>query len=224
MGTQIQGHAAQEGAFKTLSIYGQELEHLPAEMVEKEIEAVISRFIRNVDIRSIPGSYAIHVEYTSLDPNKAALIANTLVDVYIEQRLEDKFKAAKKLTAWLDKRLGDLRTQVRESEESVQYYKKEYGIVEGTRTLVSAEQLSNLNCAAGFSADQTSGGQCAVAACSEFVRAGENIEAVPEVVDSPLIRNLKLQDLETEQGLSQLQKRYGPKHPRIIKLHAERAS
>ncbi len=98
--------------FKHLSVYGSELSTLPPEVVDRSIAHMITNFQQKLKVSSIPGSFALQIEFTSLDPNKAALITNAIADIYIEQRLEEKLRATKKLTAWLDGRMLELREQL----------------------------------------------------------------------------------------------------------------
>lgn len=207
--------------FRKLSVYGSELEKLPALATEREIGDVISRFLARMDVRSISGSYAIQLGFTSEDPSKAALIANTIADVYIEQRLEAKFTATRKLTDWLDKRLADLRNQVRISEEAVAAYKAEFNITEGARTVMSAEQLSQLNSQLVIAKAKLAETQARMSQVQDLTKNTRNIDSLSEVVNSPLVQQLKRQEVALEGRLSDLSTRYGSKHPNIVKLRSE---
>lgn len=135
----------QDSQYKAFSLENSDLKTVPTSVTEEQISQAVTRFLSALKVRTMPGSNAIEIEYQSTNPNKAALIANSVADLYIEQRLETKFKATRKLTDWLDRRLGELRDQVRISEEAVQKYKELHNITEGTRAIVSTEQLSQLN-------------------------------------------------------------------------------
>lgn len=209
-------------SFRKLSVYGSELEKLPAGLLDKEIGDVVTNFLARLNVRSIPGSMAIQIEYTAADPDKAALIANTIADVYIEQRLENKFQAAKKVTDWLDQRLENLRGQVQKSEAAVARYKEKHNITEGVRKVaVSAEQLSALT----RELVQAKARQAESAArLKEIQDMAENtslIETTVEIATSPLIQNLKNRQAQAESSLSELSSRYGPRHPKILKINSE---
>ncbi len=213
--TNIQRHSSSGSAFKTLSIYGQELHQLPFEMVEQEVDAVVDRFLENLNVQPIMGSYAVEIEYSSLDPSKAALITNSLVDVYIDQRLEGKFLSSKKVTAWLDKRLGALRAKAMEAEQKIQDYKIEHGLM-GASIAIPAV-VSDVSLAGE---DEISGLRARLV---EAQVKEDQVRAVLEQASSTLLDNLKLQEATLEQKFAQLSNRYGAKHPQMIKLQAERA-
>lgn len=215
-------NSAGDTEFKKLSVYGSELENLPAGMVEKDVGDVITAFLNNLAVRSIPGSNAIQIEYTSSDRNKAALIANTVIDAYIEQRLENKFLATKKVTDWLDQRLEVLRTQVQEADRAIAQYKKQYNLAEGARNVsISAEQLSALNAQLITAKARKAEAQARLKQLKDMAGNIEKVEVIPEIINSPLIQKLKSDRIDLKGQLSELSRRYGPKHPTLLKLQTQ---
>lgn len=214
------GTKRDDANFKTLSLNAPGNE-LPNEVTEQDKAMVVTRFLERLSVRSIPGSFAIQIEYTSPDPAKAALIANTIIDVYIEQRLEKKFTAQKKISDWLGKRLEELRGQIRAAETAVVDYKMKNNIVEGLRTIVPTEQLSELNSQLISAQAQRAEAQARLEQTrllSKEIREGNT---VPDVITSDLVQKLRLQRLSLESKLSELRTRYGERHPMILKAISE---
>jgi succinoglycan biosynthesis transport protein ExoP len=139
------GRGAQVSSFRPLSVQGDTLGSIPAETIDAQMADIIARFQEGLRVRLISGSHALQIEYTALTPAKAARIANTIADIYIEQRLDSKFQFTKKTTEWLDKRLETLRGQVRAHEEAAARYRARHNLAEGKQALASAEQFSQLN-------------------------------------------------------------------------------
>lgn len=210
-----------DSTFKTLSVYGSELEKLPDDAADKQYAYVISSILKNLDVRAVGGSNAIQIDFISASPTKAALIANTIADVYIEQRLEAKFEATKKLTDWLDKRLQDLRQQVYEADKAVVDYKQRYNITQGAKTVTSAEELSQLNSQLVTAKSKLAEAKARYRQVEDSINGKANMESISEIVNSPLIQNLKREQVGLEGRLSELDTRYGSKHPEIIKTKSE---
>ncbi len=202
--------------FKALNLYQSELESLPAEIVEQQIDQVVTSFLTKLNVRSIPGSFVIRVEYTSVNPVQAARIANTIADLYIEARLEGKFKATQKVTDWLDKRLTSLREQVRSSELAVENYRAENNLARGTRTVMSAEQLSAMNAELANAKAQHAEAAARLQQITEMAQNPKKIESASEIVNSSLIQSLKRDEAALQRHLAELATRYGHKHPSII--------
>ncbi len=207
--------------FKDLSLYKSELDSLPPEVTNRVMADVTTTFLNNLVVRSIPGSFAIQVEFTSVDPYKAALITNTIADIYIEQRLERKFAATKKVTDWLDRRLTDLREQVRNAEAAVQNYKAQNNIVQGTRSVSSVEQLSALNAQLVQAKAKKAEAEARLSEITKIVDSDEKIETAADIVNSDLVRKLKFEIFDVEGRLSEASTRYGEKHPVILEITSE---
>ncbi len=212
-----------EQSFKRLNIYKSELSALPANITETETNLVITNFLEKLRVRSIPGSRVIQVEFSSYDPGKAALIANAIADIYIEQRLEEKFRSSKRLADWLDSRLSTLRKQVRESEAAVQEYKAAHNLSEGTKDIVSAEQVSQINAQLVLAKVQKAEAEARLEQVRNIASKPGGIEAAAEVINSSLIQRLKHDKSRLLVEMSDLSARYGPRHPEMIKRRKELA-
>lgn len=211
----------QPDSFKKMKLYETADSTMPAEFIEEQMNVVITNFLKNLAVRVIPGSYAIQIQYTSPDPRMAALVANTVADVYIEERLEMKFKAGRKLTDWLDGRLNELRDQVRKSEIAVTEYKAENNLTEGIRTIITAEQISQLNSQLISAKAKKAEAVARLDQVRKLASSGESLEASSEVMDSSFIQRLRTQESDLLVKLSDLSNRYGDKHPTIITVREE---
>lgn len=207
--------------YKVFSLGQAALKTLPASITEQQVSLAVTRLLANLKVRGVPGSNAIEIEYQSINPAKAALVANTIAGLYIEQRLETKFKAARKLTDWLDKRLAVLREQVRLSETAVQQYKEQYGIAEGAQGILSTEQLSQLNAQLVQTKAEYAQAQARLNEMEALSRNHGRIDTIAEVIQSPMIQKLKGDEIILMRDLSDLSSRYGERHPDILKRKTE---
>jgi len=214
--------AEETNRFKALSVYDQDRE-TSLNLMSGEKGAVIDRFLRNLYARPIPGSFVLQVEFTSEDPKKAALIANTIIDTYIDQRLEAKFKATQKLTDWLDQRLEGLRTQVRESEAAVEEYRSDNNLVVGARAEVTAQQLSELNSQLVKAKAQRAEAEAKLNQIQGWIKNPKNLETTSEALNSRIIQNLKIEETSIRRNISELSSVYGDQHPRMINARKELA-
>lgn len=207
--------------FKTFSFKDNAVTSLPADVIEREMASVVTRFLGGLNVRAIPGSNVVEIRYDSANPAKAALIANAVADEYIEQRLAAKFEASRKLTSWLDRRLEELREQVRASEEAVQNYKQRYNITEGAKSAVTVEQLSQLNTQLISAKAEQAEVEARLQEIQNLAQDQSRIETANEVINSRLIQELKRDEADLLRRLSDLSVRYGERHPEIINLKTE---
>ncbi len=187
----------------------------------KDAEAVAGVFLTHIGARSVPGSYAIQLEFRSSDAAKAAKITNAIADSYVEQSLENSFAASEKTAAWLDKRLAALRAEVEAREIAIERYKTQHGIRDGGSTSLTAEQVRSLNEQLAEARGEQAEAQAKLQQTEVFLNSPSRMESADAVMNSEVIQKLKLDQARLEAQKAELSTRYGPKHPEILKLQSE---
>ena len=80
--------------------------------------------------RRIGLTYVIQIGFLSLNPDRAAQIANATADAYIVDQLEAKYQATRRASTWLQERIQELRQQASTAERAVLDFKKANNIVD----------------------------------------------------------------------------------------------
>ncbi|MER8752179.1 hypothetical protein NKH57_23415 [Mesorhizobium sp. M1050] len=80
-------------------------------------------FQNGLDIRRLGGSYAIEISFSSHDPELSAKIANATANALVLEQLVTKGAEAHEDGAWLDKRLGALRSQMNNATQIAQAFR-----------------------------------------------------------------------------------------------------
>ncbi|WP_254695448.1 polysaccharide biosynthesis tyrosine autokinase [Oceanicola sp. D3] len=76
----------------------------------------IDSVLENMTVAAVPNSLVFNIRVTSLEPEKAALIADTIAELYILNQLEVKFEATQEATSWLTEQVGELRVELESGE------------------------------------------------------------------------------------------------------------
>jgi len=84
---------------------------------------------RNLKVTLIKNTRLLKVDYTDSDPSRASLIANSIVDGYIDLYTRSRYQASTKASEWLQDQLGDLKAKVAKSQKAVEDYQRETGLV-----------------------------------------------------------------------------------------------
>ena len=168
-------------------------------------------------------SYVIKIGFTSVDPQKAATIANAAAESYVEALLEEKLGASADASEWLSSRLNDLRHELEESDVAVERFRADNGLSQAQGVSIKEQRLFDLN----QMLSQLRADHAAQVAKVGLIRAmrgrgSDAITAVPEVLASPTIINLRERESDLLKQENDLRNTFGPKHPLLLSLQGEK--
>ncbi len=115
-----------------------QLPQSPEEKGVADRASAISELLRAVTVRNIPNSLVFQITVQSTSAQKAALIADTISRLYIDDQLKVRFDATEVATAWLATRMADLRASFEAAETDVRDFRN-------TTSLIDAETLDGLD-------------------------------------------------------------------------------
>jgi succinoglycan biosynthesis transport protein ExoP len=184
-----------------------------AEAAEKQ-ERMINNFLNMITVTPIRNSRLVDVSVDTPDQVQAAQIANTLVDLYIQQHLETKLAASKNAVNWLNTEVEAAKKKVTESEAALQKYKEDNEILslEGRQNIV-VQKLLELNTAVSQAKVRRMTLETQYAQVQNLQKGG--LESVPQVINNPLIQQLKVKLLTLEGERSELLEQFRSKHPTV---------
>jgi capsular exopolysaccharide synthesis family protein len=185
---------------------------------ERQAVALLNRFLKRLSVKFEDQSRLISISFTSIDAKKAAFIANRIVQEYMQSQLEAKSEGARRAAEWLEVRLAELGETVKSLERTVQRQRAESG---SDAVDIVSQRLAELT-------SQLVSAQAAVAAAGAHykqVRAvldgHGNLDALPAVIGSTGVQELRAKHSDLTARLSELQTVYGEKHPQIVSMRAE---
>jgi succinoglycan biosynthesis transport protein ExoP len=146
------------------------------------------------------GSHAIAVAYTSINADEAALIANRVVQLYVDRRGDQKRASSDRALAWLGQRLPEVKNDVETLESAAQVYRGTHHLEDTKRTAVTDQVLTDLH-------RQLSAAETALATqkaryenINRLLASEQGVGNVIEQIDSPLLVNLRQQELTLRQA------------------------
>ena len=209
---------------------GQETEQAPSdppsqeELLQRQQAVATTIFLGKLAVEEIEYANVITIRFSSLDPKLAARVANEIPEAYILDQLEAKFEATEKATAWLTVQLEELEITVAEAERAVEIYREEHGFTEAAGRGILDAQLSELNSQLIVARAERAVIEARLAQIKRLLASGgRGIETMTEVLSSPLIQQLRSNELEVMGRVSELSVEFGPKHPRMLQVQAELA-
>jgi succinoglycan biosynthesis transport protein ExoP len=212
------------------------LELAPAVTLERSNEQLtreaVKRVKGNLEVTRLGLSYVDQIAFTSLDPDKAANIANAFADAYVEDQLQAKFEATQRAGRWLEQRMGELRQQASDAYREVQDYKSNNGIIINVDgKLASETELDQLGIALAKARADTSRARAKLERVTRVLQQRTNKATleipdpiVTDALSNPVITKLQQQFFDDQNKESAWSARYGADHEAARKLRAEMAA
>jgi polysaccharide biosynthesis transport protein len=180
-------------------------------------------FAGRLTVRRIGLTYVIQISFRSLNPDRAAQIANAVADAYLTDQLEAKLQATRSAGAWLQDRIRDLRAQASTAQRAVVEFKAKNNIVDtGTKGQLMDEQLAEINSQLVIARTRTSEARARLDRIEAVLRAdAPDVTADATVADSlknDVIIKLRSQYFALADQVADLSARYGKDHLAVVHL------
>lgn len=177
----------------------------------------VGKVARSVKAHAAGQTRVIEVTVDSSDPNLAATFANTLTATFIQQNLEGRWKSTEKTAEWLGHQLDDMRIKLEHSEDALQQYANQSGLLfTDEKTNVSEEKLKQLQQELGAA----SAARMARQSTYELAQQASP-DALPDVLNDGTLRETaaKMRDLRSQ--TADLRSIYGPDYDKVRRAQAE---
>jgi len=187
---------------------------------------LVSAFLGRTEVSPIRNSRLVDVNVEAMDPSMAARMANELVRAYIDQNLETKLNAAKEAVQWLGDRIEDERKKVEAAEGALLKYKEENQIItdfSSDAENITAQKLAQLNNQVVEAESRRVEAETRYQQALALGDSPEMLDSIPEVLSNELIQEIKKMEVNLYNQMSELSKKYGKNHPRMIAIESELA-
>ncbi|MET4290141.1 succinoglycan biosynthesis transport protein ExoP [Bradyrhizobium sp. LB8.2] len=195
---------------------------------DKLSREALATFLARRTISRVGRTYVLDIGYTSLDPNRAALVANAIADAYIVDQLDAKYQATRRASGWLQDRIRELRAQVSTADRAVLDYKESNNIVDvgaaGASTgarLLGEQQLGELNSQVGTARAATAEAKARLERIQDMLRQEVPDAAVADSLRNEVITKLRTQYLEMANREAVWSLRYGRDHLAAVNLRTQ---
>ena len=184
---------------------------------------VLNRFKSKLTIKPIRKTQLVHIVFESHNRSTAATLANAVATAYIENNIEARILMSQEATTWINRKLEELSSKLKISEASLTEFQRAQGLVDakGIDSLQTKE-LTHLTTQIANARDRRLAAQSQYTLLKSSPKDDvSSLYAISEISNHPQVRDLRLQELQQEKRVSELAKRYGPKHDKMIQAQAQ---
>ena len=190
---------------------------------EQKRQAIINLVQSRVNAARVGLTYVIGIAYTDAYPDRAAAIANAYADVYVAASLQNKSDATRQAGGYLNSRLDQLGRQAAADAVAVQQYKVEHNLLGAANSTLTEQEISNLNGQIAAARAEAAADQARVNTARAQLSKGSTGEDVGAALTSPVVQSLRSQRAQVSGQLAELNSRYGPRYPDIVKAQQQLA-
>ncbi|MCV0423965.1 MAG: GumC family protein [Roseibium sp.] len=179
---------------------------------EEDRRKLLEAFKKKLWVTRVGATFIVEISFTSNDPDKSAYYANAVARAFVDKQTQSHVSANEFAAASLQERLQALQNNLVSSEDAVANFKAERGIFDVTRdsTLLQRELIElNQQIAAANGAAE------AARARYEQFQNGFGTGEAAEQSDAAQFTELRRQRGQALQNLSEFDRIYGPRHPRV---------
>lgn len=189
---------------------------------ERRKAAVINGIMGPLSVEPVEYTQLVVVSFEATDRQLAAEVVNTLARVYIQSQMDAKLQSTREAGDWVGSRLEDLKTNLDASQQALQQFRDREDILDvaGGQTL-GAQELNELTTRLGDAR------RARVEAENIYRELGgtanysvDQLMNMPEVLQHPLVQSLAQSQTDAQQEVTNLARRYGPEHPRMMAANA----
>ncbi len=167
-------------------------------------------------------SYVVHVEYKGKDPEKSALLVNTLMENYLQTQISGRRSASEAFNEELSQRLAVLRTKVDEAESRVRAFRREHSLVASPLGgSVDVQSVSELNTRLAAARAERAEAEARYQQALAAARTSSTSSA--EVLASPVILALREAEAKLIEDRAELAARFTPGHARLASVETQLA-
>src|SRR5262249_43849157 len=146
---------------------------------------------KQIDANRQKLTYVIEFDAWSEDAVKAAKIANTFVQIYLDDQVNIKKRAGQEMANWMNDRAAQLRHTLAASEEVYQQYKSKEGLFDPGGEILSDQQIQQLNQQLVQTRAQAAAAQAKYEQLKQITPDKlETAAASPDVLQSDVIKQL----------------------------------
>jgi succinoglycan biosynthesis transport protein ExoP len=169
-----------------------------------------------IAVSPVKNSKIVNISYMSTNPEFATLVTNSVARAYIEEILDMRMSATKYSIDWMTKKAEEEAVKLKKSEMALQDYMRANDIVTlQNKVAITPEKLTEFNAQlikAGTKRKELE------SLYDKVVKVSiKDAETIPAIASESTIQSLRTQILKAEQNIEELSKKYGKKHPALIR-------
>ncbi len=192
---------------------------------EKLIDLALKGFKDRLGVEPVRQSRLVNITFISLSPELATTVANAVAQAYVDYTLDHRLKLTQTAINFLSKRIEEQRHKLEASQLALQKYMEEQRLatfISDQYNDISAQKIADLNSSLVQAQTARMEAQVKYQQAKDMMRDPGKLSGIPDILNYQVIQNVRQRQLDISKDLAEQSQRYGPNHPKIAALRAEK--
>lgn len=192
-------------------------------LTAKEILArTIDQLLARIEVEQYDRGFAYAIRVRSVDPVKAARIANTVARLYLDWSYDVKSSSTNKAVESMERRVAQLRSDLDTKEQELTAFRRSHQLSDDPKDDPLRLQMVQLNGQLIEARVSRAAAEAKIGQVRTLMTRGA--AAAATVVSSPLLTNLRADEAVLLRQMAELETTYDSRHPKILNMQAQIAS
>lgn len=175
-----------------------------------------------LSVEPIKSSRIVNISYEYPDGGLAAEIANEIANAYVEQVLDIRMGSAKQAVEWMTNKVEEQKATLERSQKALQEFIKDKDILSlESKESMAPKKLENLSAQLVAAEAKRRDAEAQYNQVKNLSNSLSQALAVPVIAGDMVIQSLRSEEMRLEKDILETSKRYGDKHPQMIRLKEE---
>ena len=166
-------------------------------------------------------TFLVSIEVSSEDPEKAAKIANAIVESYFYDQVHSRYDTQKIAATWFNSQIESLKSHVLASDRAVEEYRAANNLTLAQGETVNDQQLSDLNGKLIEAHVQTAEARSKFEQVENIAKNHADPGTLDRALSSDVITRLRAQYADVAKNLADVSSKFGPQHPLVMNAKAQ---
>ena len=180
-------------------------------------------FMAHVKVEPVEQTRLASIQVFHTNAEDAALWANTLAQVYLEQSVALRVDSARQAYDWLQERLATTEKSMRESQEKLleSYQSQDVLTPETGGVSVLSTTIARINDDIALAQAHRIEFEAVLASAREMKRRGQPLDALPQVITDGVVVSIDGELAERAAEMRRLREKFTAAHPEVRRLQSQ---
>lgn len=161
-------------------------------------------------------TYIADIEVMSVDPLKAARLADAVARAYLADQQGARNDAAERDSDWVRQQIGEMQATLQEAELKAEAYRRSHGLIGTNGKLLNEQELADASADLTQARSKATEVKARLDQIRRITAAGQSVDTLPDALKSPLIDKLRGQYADLSRQQATLRQTLGERHPALL--------